>query len=360
MKTENPYSNLADYCFWRRAVSLKPSFNIDPIVRPTFSLSASDRIATAGSCFAQHISRELSRLGYNYYIAEQPPPGMSHEQARRQQYGAFSARYGNVYTVRQLLQLFERAFGLFAPATCVWRRSDGRFVDPFRPNLEPEGFASEEEVLELQREHLEFVRAMFERLDVLVFTLGLTEGWRARLDGAVYPFCPGAVDVPYVPTEYEFVNFGMQDVDSDLQLVIQKLRSVNEKCRILLTVSPVPLIATFEKRHVLVSTTYSKSVLRVAADNAARAIDGVDYFPSYEIITGNFSAGRYFEADMREVNKAGVAHVMRNFAAHYLDSTMTSVGKSPDISFDVLRADLRGDFEIVCDEEILERPPGNF
>ena len=40
-----------------------------------------------------------------------------------------------------------RAFGRFKPALDGWTRKDGRFVDPFRPRVHPDGFAT---ALELQ------------------------------------------------------------------------------------------------------------------------------------------------------------------------------------------------------------------
>ncbi|MES2303044.1 MAG: GSCFA domain-containing protein, partial [Pseudomonadota bacterium] len=83
------------------------------------------------------------------------------------------------------------------------------------------------------------------------------------------------------------------------------------------TVSPVPLVATAENRHALVATTYSKSVLRVVAEEVARTDSRVEYFPSYEIITGSYSRGRYFESDLRSVTPEGVAHVMRVFMKHF-------------------------------------------
>lgn len=218
---------------------------------------------------------------------------MREDVARRQNYGVFSCRFGNIYTVRQLLQLFDRAYGKFIPNVRVWRRADGRFLDPFRPQIEPDGLDSEASVIDSQERHLEFARQMFERLDIMVFTLGLTEGWQARSDGAVYPMCPAVVDVPYDSAKCEFVNFNIHETECDLRRFIERLRSVNPKFRVLLTVSPVPLIATYEPRHVLVSTTYSKSVLRVAAQTVCDSILGVDYFPSYEIIAGNFTMGRY-------------------------------------------------------------------
>ena len=97
------------------------------------------------------------------------------------------------------------------------------------------------------------------------------------------------------------------------------MRSVNPRLRVLLTVSPVPLIATYEDRHVLVSTTLSKAVLRVAADAAQRRFDFVDYFPSFELIAASSAGGQYLEPDLREVRDVGVAHVMRCFSRHYVE-----------------------------------------
>jgi GSCFA family len=51
--------------------------------------------------------------------------------------------------------------------------------------------------------------------------------------------------------------------------------------QILLTVSPVTLIATYEPRHVWASTTFNKSALRMAANVVERAFEDVIDFPSY-------------------------------------------------------------------------------
>jgi hypothetical protein len=87
--------------------------------------------------------------------------------------------------------------------------------------------------------------------------------------------------------------------------------------QLLLTVSPVPLVATYERRHVLVSTVYSKSVLRAAAGEAEKRFPFVHYFPAYAIITAPGQSERYFADDLRQVTKEGVAHVMRLFAPRF-------------------------------------------
>ncbi len=57
----NPYKGLADYQFWRRSVSSLPIEQVDPVTNPRFNIAKEDKVSTAGSCFAQHISRALSQ-----------------------------------------------------------------------------------------------------------------------------------------------------------------------------------------------------------------------------------------------------------------------------------------------------------
>src|SRR5208337_2703565 len=149
-------------------------------------------------------------------------------------------------------------------------------------------------------------------------------------------------------TRYEFVNFGVNEVISDLEAFIERLQQVNRDARVILTVSPVPLIATYENRHVLVSTTYSKSVLRVAAEETVRRHSNCVYFPSYEIITGNYTRGIYYDADLRSVNAAGVDHVMSLFLAHY------SAHEERSTLYNELMREAESVMEVICDEEAID------
>jgi hypothetical protein len=353
MNMSNPYADLPDFAFWRRAVSRIDAAAFDPITEVPFGIAQSDRVATAGSCFAQHISRTLAKEGFNFLVTEAGPQSAG---AVDQNYGVFPARFGNIYTVRQLLQLFQRAYGLFAPVDRAWLRSDGKFVDPFRPQIQDAGFETPE-LLEADREaHLVAVQEMFETCDVFIFTLGLTEAWISREDGAVFPLAAGVVADG--SGEYGFENFSIESMVSDLTRFFGMLRDVNPEVRAILTVSPVPLIATFEPRHVLVSTTYSKSALRVVAEIAARSLEDIAYFPSYEIITGPQARGRYYADDLRDVTPEGVAHVMSVFKRHYLDgngagpalqSPRNVAGNNmPDAK------ERQEEFQVICDEEALD------
>jgi len=240
-------------------------------------------------------------------------------------YSMYSARYGNVYSPRQLLQLLQRSVGEFNPKETAWALNDG-FVDPFRPTIEPEPMVSIEEVEASRASHLKSVAHLFEQTDVFVFTLGLTEAWISKSDGSVFPICPGTKGGSFDGNAYKFANFSHAEVCADLEAFMQRARAINSNMRFLLTVSPVSLMATATNQQVVVATSYSKSVLRAAAGYLAEIYDYVDYFPSYEIISSHVMRSAFYENDMRSVVSAGVEHVMKQFF-------LASVGKKDFFAF---------------------------
>jgi len=362
--SEHPYKSMPDHAFWSRGV-VRPAFGeVDPVVAAKFTITRNDRVATAGSCFAQHIGNELRRAGFNYFVTEKVHPAFE-EAAQGFNYGIFTARYGNIYTARQLLQLLLRAYGLFAPVDDVWQDAEGTLRDPFRPNIQANGFATWAEFRADRVQHFAAVRDAVENLDVLAFTLGLTEAWFDSADGAVYPLCPGVAGGVFDSQRHRSVNFSVGEVIQDLTSAIAFIRERNPGARFIITVSPVPLIATCLPRSVLVSTTYSKAVLRVAAEEVSNGSPNVAYFPAFEIITGNHARGSYFAEDLRSVTRAGVDHVMRLFFRHYALSEANSLPTNIAEPRDADQADadqaarehvraMRKAAEAICDEEALE------
>lgn len=307
------YDSQPDKAFWRRAVGNRHCSQFENLAREALDLSSA-KIATAGSCFAQHIGRALRARDLQYMDYEPAPAFLSASEADKFGYSVYSCRYGNIYTVRQLWQLFQECFGSRKPREIVWE-SNGRYFDAMRPGIEPEGFGSPDEVLALRKSHLACVRRMFEDLGVFVFTMGLTEAWTHVEDETTYPISPGVIAGKYDAQKYRLDNFRYRSIRDDFLAFADGLRSVNPKARILLTVSPVPLAATATDEHVLVATTYSKSVLRAVAGDLASDIDYISYFPSYEIIVGHPSRGMFYEPNLRTVCSAGVEQVMSYFFA---------------------------------------------
>lgn len=308
----SPYENLDPSKFWRTGVGDAHPLTATGLYKRKFSLSPDDSIATAGSCFAQHISNYLRDNGFSVMDKEPPPPLLDDATKKAFGYTLYSARYGNIYTVRQLLQLAEDAFGGRVDPADIWPKGD-RYYDALRPNVEPEGFESVEEALANRRYHLEKVRELFEEMTVFIFTLGLTEAWVGRDSGKVYPTAPGTIAGCFDRSLYAFKNFSAREIHKDFTRFHRLVRKHNPGVKIILTVSPVPLTATASDHHVLVATSYSKSVLRSVAGELADSSADIDYFPSYEIIASPWSKGFFYESNLRSVNPGGVQTVMRMF-----------------------------------------------
>ncbi|WBH16396.1 GSCFA domain-containing protein [Sphingomonas radiodurans] len=305
----SPYSGLPPRHFWSRAVSrdYQPRDIADapePLIKPD------DKVISAGSCFAANLVPYLEAAGLTYLYTERRHAMFSHLPPENYSYDKFSAGYGNVYTVRQMLQLVRRARGTFAPQEDRWH-IDGKVVDPVRPGLRYAA-RSNREFTVLTRRHLRAVKVALKQCTVFIFTLGLTEAWVSKADGAVFPACPGTIAGTFDPERHAFHNFTIDEVRDDLDALVAEFREINPNARIILTVSPVPLVATATNRHVVAATTYSKAVLRVAAEHATRH-PNVVYFPAYEIVTSSAAPESFFEPDRRNVSKAAVDTVMEAF-----------------------------------------------
>lgn len=272
------------------------------------------------------------------------------ELAVKYGYRLFSARYGNVYTARQFLQLLEEADGSRIPSDRVWKMGD-RFVDAQRPSIEPDGLPDEETVLTHRTAHLRVVKNLFTNVSTVVFTFGLTEAWQCKESGTVFPTAPGTIAGTFDPKKYEFVNFNMISVFKDFQAIRRKIMEWAPSVKFLVTVSPVPLTATASGQHVEVATSYSKSVLRAACGLAFERFKNVDYFPSYEIMTSQNARGAYYEPNMRSVSAQGVETAMNLFmSAHGI--AQKSVAPIPKAASDGVEVD--DDELLACEESLLE------
>jgi hypothetical protein len=158
------------------------------------------------------------------------------------------------------------------------------------------------------------------------------------------------------PERHEFYNFGVDEIVSDLDAFLVELRAVNPRARLVLTVSPVPLAATAEPRHVWTSTTLSKAALRLAAEEMCSR-PGVAYFPAYEIVTAPSARGVNFEDDLRSVSKDAVDHVMRLFAQHLVDEHASATAPHASVEDDFLDRATQA-VNVLCDEARLDPPAG--
>lgn len=345
----HPYAVLPDTAFWKKGVAEADRTRFPGLYVPRLTLTPETRVATAGSCFAQHISAWLRAAGCTVLDAEPAPRAMSDTLARRFGYGLFSGRYGNIYTARQMRQFLEEVADGESDPRFVWE-NEGAFRDAFRPNVEPEGLGSVAEVLLHRDYHLERTSRMLRQADLFIFTLGLTEAWEDAETGRVFPLCPGVAGGSFDPDRHVFRNFRHTEVVDDLHAIRGLLQRFNPGMTLLLTVSPVPLTATASGTHVLSATSWSKATLRAAAGDFVAGTEGTDYFASFELVTQPASGGPWFAPNLRDVSEAGVARVMSVFfEAHGLSDRIGSTTDQRDNEDDSDR-----ESEPFCDEILLQ------
>ena len=349
----NPYKDLKQERFWRYGVALSDPRNVANIHAPKWGIAPDDTVVTMGSCFAQHIATWLRERDLNVPFFDTDDNIKSRN---------FSANYGNIYTVRQALQLTAEIAGLRRCSDTAWQAQDG-FVDPLRPNVFVAPVASGDAIGELRKAHLKAVEKAFTDLDILVFTLGLTEAWQVNACGTVLPVAPGVAGGDFDPLKYSFVNFTYPEIRADLEQFCTAIREMRggRDFRLILTVSPVPLTATYEERHILQSTTYSKAVLRAVAGDFASENGFADYFPSFEIINNPAARSSFFEDNLRSVKSDAVETVMTHFMTCYFpdgivrnqDSTAAKE-ELPPVNNKRASTTVPKSMDADCEEEMLE------
>lgn len=313
-----PYNDLPDRAFFRNLHQ-----NGEALIGASHSkmkLTSADKVMSAGSCFAARIASTIRSSNVTYLFSDDilvDDP----QKVKEESPSFFSLRYGNIYTTRHLQQLLERAIGshdeVQPPAT---QDPTGRYRNLLRPT--GLSYDSLDTLAADDQNHLSNMRTMLERASVFIFTLGLTEQWIDKYTGLTLPAAPGCGYGEYDTNKFEFHNASRQDVLDELTQSLKLMRTVNPSISLILTLSPVPLVATFTQASALEATFFSKSLLRQAIHefitDKAKGDQRVDYFPSYEIVTNPYRLEEHFTEDRRTITDLAVQRVMGRFEALYL------------------------------------------
>ncbi len=127
------------------------------------------------------------------------------------------------------------------------------------------------------------IRLMFDKVEVLVFTLGLAEVWRDKETGHV--FWRGVPGKIYKRRRHECVMSTVAETTEAIRDIIEMVHKYAPGVKLVFTLSPVPLAATPNGKSVVVSDCISKSILRAAIHEALwDAPPDVYYWPSFEIV----------------------------------------------------------------------------
>ena len=154
--------------------------------------------------------------------------------------------------------------------------------------------------------------------DVVIITLGLVECWYDSELEVYLNMAPPKPLTQLYPGRFEFHLLDYNDIYAALVEIEGLLRHNNPTPpKMLFTVSPVGLAATFRTSDVLVANSYSKSVQRAAVEAFVMNHD-VSHFPSYEYVVLTDRKFAWGNKDFRHVRQETVDRIMADVLLAYV------------------------------------------
>lgn len=248
-----------------------------PLIDPTFCLEQGEAVFTIGSCFARNIEEALVKLGMDvpslaYTVPLSEAPGRTN-------------RILNQYNAGTMSEIVKFTLSDGEIRGGVYQTSEGMYGDALLSSavLYP---VTMERIIERRAEVVNLYRTGLQASTTVVITLGLVEAWFDLEDQVYLNDFPTRKIANDMPKRFELRRLGVEENLTLLSGMLEQLTS-DRKRNVILTVSPVPFGSTMVRDDAVIANGYSKSVLRVVAEELAARYDFVDYFPSYEMVTSS-------------------------------------------------------------------------
>lgn len=291
---------------------------VEPVAKPEFDvpfrLTPGQRIFTIGSCFARNVESELQRRGFVI-------PAI--DLLKTPEFEAIGTRVLNNYGTPSIYNELAWAFGeqTFEPKDHILEAMPGKFVDMhLGPGIKPEAW----EEAKAKRDAITNAYRLAATCEVAIITLGLAETWFDTRTGFYVNAAPRPGMIRNEPDRFQLHVLSYQNTYDYLKRALEILRRHAPEMRVILTVSPVPLNVTHRPIDVMVANTYSKSVLRTAAEEAVVRHDFVTYFPSYESVTLS-DRKLAWRDDLRHVTDDLVAFNVGRMIDAFVDGTVANL-----------------------------------
>jgi hypothetical protein len=247
----------------------KPAFEVP------FRLNPADKIFTIGSCFARNVEQVLMDRGFSLPAREvlKKP-----EFIKTHRMGWILNNYAAPSIYNEIAWAFDEED--YPAEELIAEMLPGKFVDlNFSPSLRPDS----KEVVDNRRRAIREIYRSSAECRVVIMTLGLSEVWFDRRTGTYLNVSPRPFMLRNEPTRFRLHVLSHAETLGYLIKAVDLLRKHGRSDQhLILTVSPVPLMTTHRTQDVIVANTYSKSVLRAAAEEIVASYSSATYFPSYE------------------------------------------------------------------------------
>jgi hypothetical protein len=242
-------------------------------------LGADDQVVTVGSCFARELRTYLTEGGFasgNFWV----PEGLN-----------------NTYAILDFVS---------------WVVTGEETAGGFRYDRLESGEIAE---WKPEQERAEYEDAVA-NAGAFVFTFGLAEVWEDKETGGV--FWRGVPESIFDSDRHIFRLTSVEENEANILRTIELVRTINKTAPIVLTLSPVPLGATFRGISCMTADAVSKSTLRVALDRVMSTEPaGVFYWPSFEVVRW---AGSHLNWRAYGIPDNKPHHVSRYLVAKIIDA----------------------------------------
>lgn len=291
-------------------------------IKNDLTIDKGTKIISLGSCFAREIKYWLLNNGFNYLLGEDKKNPWTSKEIFTGDNGTSPNEHASI--------AWERVYNTFTFKHVVDYTFNNSYMDErlIDVNIKGKNYVSDiirtrilypnkEIAIKDVKNHIEESKKMFTSADIVIFTLGLTEIWESKKRGIV------ASTNPFkhykLPDDFKFRVSRFNENLENLKYSYEILKKHNKNLKFLVTVSPVHLLATYrDDLDVISASCNSKSTLRSVADEF-KDIDGVTYFPSYEIasIAAGLDGVNAFP-DNHHVSKKVVNHIMQTFNKNFV------------------------------------------
>ncbi|HEX8232002.1 MAG TPA: GSCFA domain-containing protein [Caulobacteraceae bacterium] len=249
---------------------------VEPIAKPEFEvpfrMEPGQKVFTIGSCFARNVEGELQKRGFNLPVRE-----LFRTPAFEGVDLGIINNYGTPSIYNEIAWAFDEE--PYRPEEHLLEVMPGKFADiHLSPARKPEPW----DVVLSRRQSIREAYRLAAECNVTIMTLGLAELWFDTKTGYYLNVAPRPGMTRDEPNRFQLHALSYGDAYGYLERALGILHRHAPEMKIILTVSPVPLMATHRPMDVLVANTYSKSLLRAVAEEAVTRHDFVTYFPSYE------------------------------------------------------------------------------
>lgn len=220
-------------------------------------ISRSTRFFTMGSCFARNISTTLLKIGYDSTHME------------------ISEYINTTFANRAFVDLLSTGKTNIAVGERI-------------QELLPEGWDAEGTIDKIRN------------TDVFILTLGVAPAFFDKATGNFVLPRPTSLNSRVLSEKYDYRTTTVQENVDNVIYLIDFVRTLSPNVKIVVTVSPVPLLASFEFESCVVADCLSKSTMRLVAHQVVHQsnLKNIIYWPSFEVFRwAGSNASDFYAAD---------------------------------------------------------------